>query len=87
MYKIKGVKKLAGYSKSLRGKYGSRYLQIFYDCQKKEVFAEEFSDFGGSWHWEPKNPDYVYIGFIDHPLTMVDIYQLIEKKLGGAKYV
>ena len=46
---MKGLKKVSGETKSLRGCYDSIYLQLCYDKSKDEVFTIQHCDLGHSW--------------------------------------
>lgn len=75
---MKGLKKVAGYSKKLKGYYDSHYLQLFYDKENDEVFYEEHCDFGHSSRLIFEDKDIISLGILTTPHSMKEIEQLVK---------
>lgn len=75
--KIKGIKKIAGESKSLRGYYSGEYLQVNYDRSTGEAWTNFHCSFGQNW-WTYHDSDIINCGNISSPMTMVQIREMIE---------
>lgn len=78
MKKLKGIKKIAGQSKDLKGYYSDRYLQINVDTATGEVWGDEHVAFNKSWQTLYNNNNVICCGFIDSPKTMAEIKEMVE---------
>ncbi len=82
--RIKGLKKIAGESKSLSGYYSGQYLQVNYDRATGEAWTDFHCSFGqNSWSQYHDN-NIINCGNISEPTTMVQIRDMIEGALSHA---
>ena len=79
---MKGLKKVAGETKSLRGFYDSIYLQLCYDRRLDEVFTIQHCDLGHSWQTFFDDEDIINVCNLYNPHTMQDIYNLVLDRIG-----
>lgn len=79
--KIKGLKKIAGESKSLTGYYSPEYLQLNYDRETGEAWTDYHYSIGGnSWTQYHEN-NVINCGTIHEPKTMREIHEMIESAI------
>lgn len=78
---MKGLKKVAGESKSLRGFYSPEYLQLNYDRKECRVWADYFYCVGHNSFTKYDDPDIINCGIITKPMTQKEIVQMILDKL------
>lgn len=78
---IKGLRKIAGESKSLKGYYSPEYLQLNYDRKTEEAWTDFHYSLGhNSWvRYDDKN--IIIICNICRPVTMKEVREMIEGKL------
>lgn len=79
--KYKGLKKIAGESKSLRGFYDPSYYQLFLDTKTREVFSRYHYDLGHNNVTTIHDDNVVCVGFITNPLTQKQIEAYIDRAL------
>lgn len=78
---IKGLKKIAGESKSLKGFYSPEYLQLNYNKETGEAWADFHHSLGhNSWN-QYDDENILFVGNICEPMTMAQIKEMIENKL------
>ena len=78
---MKGLKKVSGETKSLRGCYDSIYLQLCYDKSKDEVFTIQHCDLGHSWQTYFDDENIINICNLCEPHTMKEIENLVLVKI------
>ena len=78
---MKGLKKVLGETKSLRGYYDSIYLQLCYDKANDEVFTIQHCDFGHSCQTYFDDEDIINICNLCEPHTMKEIENLVLEKI------
>lgn len=78
---MKGLKKVSGETKSLRGCYDSIYLQLCYDKSKDEVFTIQHCDLGHSWQTYFDDENIITICNLCEPHTMKEIENLVLEKI------
>lgn len=78
---IRGLKKISGETKSLKGAYSPIYLQLFYDRKKKEVFTILHCDLGHSWQTAYDDTDIINICNLCKPCTMKEIENIVNERL------
>ena len=76
---IKGLKKIAGESKSTKGYYGNLHYQLWYNTSTGEAWATEHAS-RNSWTTYDE-PTYICCGWISEPMTMAKIREMIETTL------
>lgn len=76
--KIKGLKKIAGESKSLTGYYSPEYLQINFDRKTGEAWTDYFYCIGQTSRRYYQDENILFCGTISNPATMQEIRELIE---------
>lgn len=74
---MKGLKKVAGETKTLRGFYDSIYLQLCYDKANDEVFTIQHCDLGHSWQTYFDDENIINVCNLYNPHTMQDIHNLV----------
>lgn len=79
---IKGLKKIAGESKGLNGR--GQYLQINYNRETEEAWADYFVSLGKNSWKVYDSEDVVVCGIISEPRTMSEIRSMIEDAVGKA---
>jgi hypothetical protein len=78
---IKGIKKVVGESKTLKGCYDAAYLQINYDISKNKVWSDYHYDLGHSWHTYYNDDNILECGNICEPITMKQLENMIQENL------
>lgn len=78
---MKGLKKVSGETKALKGYYDSIYLQLCYDKQKDEVFTIQHCDFGHSWQTYFNDDNIITVCNLCEPQTMAEIQKMVEEEL------
>ncbi len=74
---MKGIKKVSGETKRLRGYYDSYYLQLFYDKATDEVWTTAHCDFGhGSY-----TVNIINCGDLCTPKTMKEIEEIVKESV------
>jgi len=73
---IKGLKQIAGESKGLNGR--GQYLQINYNRETEEAWADYFVSLGENSWKVYDSEDVVVCGNISEPKTMSEIRSIIE---------
>ena len=79
---MKGLKKVAGETKSLRGFYGSIYLQLCYDKRLDEVFTIQHCDLGHSWQTFFNDENIINVCNLYNPHTMQEIENMVNSQRG-----
>ena len=79
--KIKGLKKIAGDSKSLTGYYSPEYLQINFDRSTGEAWADYFYCIGQNSRKFYNDKNILYCGTISSPATMQQVREMIENSV------
>ncbi len=83
-FKIKGLKKIAGESKSLRGYYSGQYLQVNYNRTTGEAWTDWHCSFGQNSWSQYHDINIINCGNISNPMTMAQIREMIEGALAYA---
>ena len=78
---MKGLKKVAGETKCLKGAYSPIYLQLFYNKKRKEVFTLLHCDVGHSWQTIYNDENIVNICNLYKPCKMQEIENIVNEKL------
>lgn len=78
-YSIKGLKKVAGETKSLTGYYSGHYLQLNYDKSTGELITNYHCSFGQNSWTVYHDENIVRIGNLSRPYTMQEIADLIAE--------
>lgn len=78
---IKGLRKIAGETKDLRGYYSGQYLQLNYDPDTGEAWTDFHVSFGQN-SWTRYRDNTVVVGNISSPMTMQEIADMIARKVG-----
>ena len=78
---MKGLKKVSGETKTLKGYYDSIYLQLCYDKEKDEVFTIQHCDLGHSWQTYFDDKNIITICNLTEPHTMAEIKEMVEEGL------
>ena len=78
---MKGLKKVSGETKSLRGCYDSIYLHLYYNKSKDEVFTVRYCDLGHSWQTYFDDENIISICNLCEPHTMKEIERLVLVRL------
>jgi len=77
--KIKGLRKISGISKSLKGGYyDSRYLQVNYNIETNEAWCDELLAYGQSSYILYDDKNIIICTYINKPMTMQEIREEIE---------
>lgn len=76
--KIKGLKKIAGASKSLNGYYSGQYLQVNYDPSTGEAWSNYHCSFGQNSWTQYHDSNVINCGNISEPKTMKQLREIIE---------
>lgn len=82
--KIKGLKKVSGETKSLRGYYSGEYMEVFYNTATREVWSNYQYSLGQNIWTVYDNPDIIKVGNICQPMTM---QQLTDKILAVVSFL
>lgn len=89
--KITGLKKLAGELQANlpqnNGYRPGRYMQVNYDCNTGEVWADFFYDLGHGSYKKYHDPAIITVCTISQPLTMQGIIDCIASKLNQLEYM
>ena len=80
---MKGLKKLAGETKNLKGYYSGEYIEIFYDEKTKEVWGKYHYSLGQNEWTEYHDKNIIKITTTSDPMTMEEIKEKIEEKLNN----
>ena len=75
---FKGVKKVCGQSKELKGFYYPHYLGLYFDISKNEVFAIDYYAYAGTQETIFSDNSIYGLGNIYEPMTMVDIWNIVR---------
>lgn len=81
MLKLKNIKKVAGETKCLKGYYHGGYLQLNYNKKTHELFTVYFYSLGHNSWVVYHDDNIVTIGNISEPMTMQEIYDMVERWL------
>lgn len=84
---IKGLKKIAGESKWLKGYYSGEYLQINYDKSTGEAWSDYHYSLGqNEWsHYHDNN--IINCGNIADPVSMADLREFITRAVALSEEV
>ena len=77
--KIKGIKKIAGESKSLGGYYSGQYLQVNYDRKTGEAWTDLHCSFGQNSWSQYHDSNIINCGNISEPTTMARSKEMLEE--------
>lgn len=78
---MKGLKKVSGETKGLKGVHSPEYLQLHYDRKEDYAFAEYFYDIGHGSRSIYESKDIISCGFITDPMTMKEIEDRINETI------
>lgn len=78
---IKGLKKIAGETKDLKGFYSGEYLQLNYNKKTGEAWTDYFCSLGQNSWKEYHNSDIINCGNISEKKTMQEIKEMIHVAL------
>ena len=81
MLKIKGLKKIAGETKGLKGYYSGEYLQLNYDAKTGEAWTDYHYSLGQNSWCQYHDKNILRCGNISRPKTMKEIRVMIEQKM------
>lgn len=72
-FKMVGLKKVSGETKSLHGFYSPEYLELFYDRTNGEIFTRYQYSPGHQWWTQFDDDNIIACGHIYSPKTMQEI--------------
>lgn len=79
---MKGLKKVSSFTKRLKGTYSEKYINLYYDTEKDEVFFREHVDYSRSAREVlPEGTKILSCGYIDRPKTMKEIKEIVKEKI------
>lgn len=81
--KIKGLKKIAGASKSLTGYYSPEYLQLNFDRTTGEAWSDYHYSIGHNSRTEYHDNNIFNCGIITEPKTMKEVAEMIHNAIIG----
>ena len=81
MLKLKNIKKVAGETKCLKGHYHGGYLQLSYNKETNELLTDYLYSLGHNSRVVYHDDNIVTIGNISEPMTMQEIYDMVEQWL------
>lgn len=79
--KIKGLKKIAGETKSLRGYYSGFYLQLNYNIETSEVWTDFLYSLGHNSWMQYHDRNIITICNLTSPMTTNEIRKIIEEEV------
>ena len=78
--KFHGIKAAVG-EMPRRNNYDGTYLEVHYDMDEDEVYTHYHCSFGHNSWTEYHDPDVVFVGFYDEPVTMKELCADIERAI------
>lgn len=79
--KVKGLKKIAGETKNLKGFYSCEYLQLNYNKKTGEAWTDYLCSLGQNSWKEYNDSDIINCGNISEKKTMEEIKEMIHAAL------
>lgn len=76
--KVKGLKKIAGETKNLKGFYSGEYLQLNYNKKTGEAWTDFFCNLGQNSWKDYNDSDIIKCGNISEKKTMKEIKEMIH---------
>ena len=80
--KLKGLKKVSGATKELKGFYDPFYLQVNVDLESGEVFVNEHFSIGHNSWTEYRNGNILNCGIVCNPMTMKQVSEMVSEAIG-----
>lgn len=78
---VKGLKKIAGETKKLKGFYSGEYLQLNYNKKTGEAWTDYFCSLGQNSWKEYNDSDIINCGNISEKKTMKEIAEIIHEAI------
>ena len=79
--KIKGLKKIAGETKNLKGAYSPEYIEVFYDVNTHKAWSEYHYSIGKNEWTEYYDNNILNCGTISEPMNQKEIEEIIENEI------